>query len=105
LRVGLLLLPRLIDADKLLVASRIFSETIVGDTIKPGGETSFATKAANVFVGAQKGFLSQIIRQCHVRACKLPQQAANRRLVSTDQLSEGVLVIIDKNSSDEVRIS
>ena len=97
--------PRLINPDKLFAASRFFSETVIGDAIKPGGKASFTTKAANVFVGAQKGLLRQIIRQRQVGARKLPQETSDRRLVPTDQLTEGVLVIIDKNSSDEVRIS
>ena len=50
---------------------------------------------------AQKGFLSQVIGQCEVIARKLPEQTANGRLVLTNQLGKGVVIVIDKDAGDE----
>jgi hypothetical protein len=55
-------------------------------------------------VGLEKGFLSKVVGQRKVGARKLPQKASNARLMPTDQLAKGVLVFIDKNTSDEIRI-
>jgi hypothetical protein len=40
----------------------------------------------------------------HIAASELAQQAADARLMSTDQLAKGVLVVVGENSSNEVGI-
>ena len=52
-----------IDANELLSFPRLFPETIVGDPVKPGRKTRFTPEAAEVFVGPQKRFLREIVRQ------------------------------------------
>jgi hypothetical protein len=94
-----------VDSHKFLPSARIFSKTIVGDPVKPRGEACFATKTTDVFIGAQKGLLRQIVRQSDVRSGKLTQQTAHGGLMPSDQLTESVLVIIDKDSRDQVCIS
>ena len=94
-----------INADQFFAAPRIFAKAIISDSVKPGRETRFAAKSADVFVGANEGFLREIIGQREVCSGKLAQQTSHTRLVPTDQLAKSVLVIIDKNSGDEVRIS
>jgi hypothetical protein len=93
-----------IDSDQLLAAAGILAKTIVGDSIKPGRELRFATKRAEIFVGANEGILGQIVRKGKVAARELSQQTADARLVPTDQLAKCVLVVIDKNSSDKCGI-
>lgn len=105
LRVQFALPLCLIDADQFLSFTRVFAETIVGDAIKPGRKFRFAAKAADVFVGAQKSFLREIVRQREVCPGKLAKQTAHTRLMATNQLAKSVLVVINKNSSNEARIS
>ncbi|MEY2601956.1 MAG: hypothetical protein QOJ36_1275 [Verrucomicrobiota bacterium] len=101
----LLRLPLLfIDADQLFSAARVLAKTIVGDSIKPGGEFRFATKSAQVFVGANKSVLGQIVRKRKVAARELAQQTANARLMPAHQLAKSVLVVIEKNSGDKCGI-
>jgi hypothetical protein len=94
-----------VNTHKFLPAARIFSKTIVGDSIKPRGKACFTAKTTDVFVRAQECLLSQIICQGHVRSSELTEQTAHGGLMTADQLTEGVLVVIDKNSCDKVRIS
>jgi hypothetical protein len=49
--------------------------------------------------------LRQIIRESDVRSSKLTQQTAHGGLMPPNQLTESVLVVIDKNSCDQVCIS
>jgi hypothetical protein len=93
-----------IDANQLLSFARLFSKTIVGDSIKPGRETGFAAEAAEILVGAQKGFLREIVRERNIRADQLAEQTSHARLMISYQLREGMVVVIDKNTSDEVCI-
>jgi hypothetical protein len=93
-----------IDANQLFAAASVLPETIVGDSIKPGGELRFATKAAQILVGANKSVLGQIVRKRKVAARELAQQPANARLMPTDQLAKSVLVVIDKDSGDKCGI-
>jgi hypothetical protein len=93
-----------IDANQLLSFAGLFAKAIVGDPIKPGRETSFAPKAAQIFVGAQKGFLREIVRERNIGADQLTEQTSHARLMIPHQLREGVVVVIDKNTSDEVCI-
>ena len=60
-----------IDSDKFLASPCVFPKTIVSNAIEPGRETGFATKAADVFVGAQESVLGEIIRQRDIGAGKL----------------------------------
>ena len=57
-----------------------------------------------MFVSAQKSFLGQIVGQCEICPGKLAEQASHARLMTTNQLAKSVLVVINKNSSDKVRI-
>lgn len=93
-----------IDANELLSFARFLAETVVGDPIKPGRKTGFAAEAAKIFVGAQKGFLRQIVRERYIGADQLPKQTSHARLMISHQLRESVVVVIDKNASDEVCI-
>ena len=93
-----------IDADQLFSAPRVFPEAIVGDPIKPGRKPRFAAKTADVFVGAHKSVLCQIVGEGEVSAGKLAEETSHSRLMPADQFAKSVLVIIDKNSSDEVPI-
>ena len=94
-----------IDADELFAPPRVFAKTVIRDPVKPGGKTRFAAKAADIFISAQKSFLGEIIGQSDVATRKLPKQTSHARLMPPDQFTESVLVIIDKNSCDEVCIS
>jgi len=95
----------LVNPNQLFPAACIFSETIIRDPIKPRGKTRLAAKVPDVFVSTHKCFLGEIIGQSDISAGKLAKQTSHRRLVPADQLAKGVLIIIDKNSSDKVRIS
>ena len=50
-------------------------------------------------------FVRQIVCQSDVRSSELTEQTAHGGLMPSDQLTESVLVVIDKNSRDKVRIS
>ena len=58
-----------------------------------------------MLVSPDKGFLRQIIRQREIGPGKLAEQTSHGRLMSPDQFTKGVLVVLDKNTSEEVRIS
>jgi hypothetical protein len=94
-----------VDAHKFLPAACVFSKTIVGDPVKPRGKARFTTKAANVFISAQECLLRKIVCESDVRSSKLTEQTAHGGLMSPNQLTKRVLIVIDKNSRDEVRIS
>jgi hypothetical protein len=93
-----------IDANQLLSFAGLFAETIIGDPIKPGRKPGLAAKAAEVFVSAQKGFLREIVRERNISADQLAEQTSHARLMIPHQLREGMVVVIDKNTSDEVCI-
>jgi hypothetical protein len=95
----------LIDADELLAAPRVLAKAIVGDSIKPRGKSRFTAKAADVLVSPEKSFLGKIVCESDVRAGELPQQTAHTRLMPPHEFAEGVLIVIGKNSRNEVRIS
>jgi hypothetical protein len=57
-----------------------------------------------MFVSAQESFLRQIVGQSEVGAGELAQETSHARLMPTHQFAESMLVFIDKNTSDEVRI-
>lgn len=93
-----------IDANQLFSFAGFFAETVVGNPIKPGRETGLAAKAAEIFVGAQEGFLREIVRERNIGADQLAEQTSHARLMISDQLRESMVVVIDKNTSDEVCI-
>ena len=105
LRILLGLPPLLIHADKFLAAARILAKTVVRDSIKPCGKSRFTAKAADVLVSANKGVLREIIRQGDICAGELSKQTAHTGLMPAHELSERVLIVITKNSCDEVRIT
>src|SRR3954449_6250284 len=93
-----------IDANEFLSFPRFLAETIVGDPVKPRGKTRFAAEAAQVSVGAQKRFLGQVICQGNVRANQLAEETPDTRLMIPDQFRKGVVVVINKNTCNEVGI-
>src|SRR4029450_10113505 len=94
----------LIDSDKFLASPWVFPEAIVSNAIKPGRETGFATKAADVFICAQESVLGEVIRERDIGAGKLAQETSHTRLMPAHQFAKCVLIIIDKDSRDEVSI-
>src|SRR5580765_1958971 len=95
----------LIHADELLATARVLAKAIVRDSIEPCGKPRFTAKAADVFVGPEKSFLCEVICQSDVCAGELPQQTAHARLMPPHEFAEGVLIVIGKNSRNQVRIS
>ena len=93
-----------IDANELLSFSRFFPETIVGEPVKPGRKSRFTAEGAEVFIGPQKRFLREIVRERNIGADQLAEQTSHTRLVIPDQLREGVMVVIDKNAGNEICI-
>jgi len=93
-----------INSNKFLTATRVFSKRIVGNAIEPCGKPRFAAKAADVFVSAQKRLLGEIVRKREIRSGELAKQTSHARLMPSDQFAESVLIIINKNSRDEVCI-
>ncbi len=104
LRIVFRLQLSFIDANELLSFAGLFAETIVGDPIKPGRKPGLAAEAAEVFVSPQKGFLREIVRERNIGADQLAEQTSHARLMISHQFREGVVVVIDKNTSDEVCI-
>src|SRR6266404_7253793 len=104
MRIVLPLQLLFVDPNELFSTPCVFPKAVIGDPVKPGGEARFAAKTADMFVGTQKSFLRQIIGQRNICARKLAQQTTHTRLMSANQLAKSVLVVIDKNSSNQVRI-
>ncbi|MEY2489118.1 MAG: hypothetical protein QOC70_1060 [Verrucomicrobiota bacterium] len=93
-----------INANELFSFAGFLAETVVSDPVEPGRKTRFTAKSAEVLVGAQKGFLGQIVRERNIGPDELAEKTSHARLMISDQLSKGVVVIIEKNASDEVCI-
>jgi len=93
-----------IDANQLLSFARFFPETIVGNPIQPGRKTGFPAKAAQVFVGPQKRFLRQIVRERNIGADQLAEKTSHTRLMIPHQFRESVVVVINKNACNEIGI-
>jgi hypothetical protein len=93
-----------IDANEFLPFTRFFAETIVGDAVKPGRKTRFAAKAAQILVSAQKGFLRQIVCQGDIRPDQIAEQTPDGGLMIPDQFRKSVVVVIDKDTCNEVSI-
>ena len=104
LRIVFRLQLSFIDANQLLSFPGLFPETIVSNPIEPGRKTRFAAEAAEVFISAQKGLLREIIRERNIGADQRPEQTSHARLMISHQLGKGVVVIVDKDASDEVCI-
>jgi hypothetical protein len=105
LRIVFRLQLLLIHADKLFAAARILAKAIVSDPVKPCGKPRFTAKAPDLPVGAKESFLREIVGKGDIRAGELPKQTAHVRLMPTHKFAERVLIVIDKNSRDKVRIS
>jgi len=93
-----------IDANEFLSFPRFLTETVVGDAVKPGRKPGFSAKAAQVLVGLEKGLLRQIIGKGNIAPDQVTQQTSHTRLMIPDQLREGVVVVINNNSCNEVCI-
>jgi hypothetical protein len=104
LRIVFRLQLSFIDANQLLSFAGLFPKTIVSDPIEPGRKTRFAAKAAKVFVSAQKGLLREIVRERNIGTDELTEQTSHARLMISDQLGKGMVVIIDKDTGDKVCI-
>ena len=104
MRIMLCLELSFVDPHQFLPLAGVLTEAVIGDTIKPGREFRLAAKASEIFVGAQKRFLSEVVRQSNVASRELPQKTADSGLVVTDQFSEGVMIVIEKDAGDEISI-
>ncbi len=93
-----------IDANQFLSFPRFFPETVVGDPVKPGGETRFAAEAVQVLVSPQKRFLGQVVRERDIGPDQVAEQTSHARLMIPDQLRKGVVVVINKNARNEACI-
>jgi len=105
LRIMLCLQLLLIHTDKFFAFARILVKTIVSNPVNPGGKSGFTAKTPNVLVSAKKSFLREIIGQGNICAGELSKEATHAGLMTAHELAEGVLIVIDKNSRDKVRIS
>jgi hypothetical protein len=104
LRIMFRLQLSFINANEFLSFAGLFAEAIVSDPVEPGRKTRFSAKAAQILVSAQKGFLRQIVRQRNVGANQLAEQTSHTRLMISHQFRKGMVVVIEKNASDEVCI-
>ena len=95
---------RFINPDQFLPFACFFAEAVVGDAIKPGGKFRFPAKAANIFKGFEKRFLTEVIGRRGVAASELPKQTAHGRLMAPNEFREGMLVVLEKDSGDEICI-
>ena len=93
-----------IDANEFLSFPRLFPKTVVGNPVKPGRKTRFAAEAPKVFVGAQKSFLGEVVREGDVGSDQIAEQTPDGRLMIPNQLGKGVVVVIDQNACNEVCI-
>ena len=104
LRIVFRLQLSFIDANEFLSFPRFFPETIVGDSVKPGGETRFAPEAAEVLVSLEKRFLGEVVRERDIGADQLAEQTSHTRLMIPNQFRESVVVVINKDARNEVCI-
>lgn len=104
LRILLGLQLSFIDANELLSFAGFFAETVVSDPVEPGRKARFPAKAAEVFIGAQKGLLREIVRERDIGTDELAEQTSHARLMIPHQLRKGVVVVIEKNAGDQVCI-
>ena len=104
LRIVFALQLLFVNADEFLTFARVLTKTVVSDPVKPGGETRLSPKAAQVFIGAQKRLLREIIGQTNVAASELAKETAHSRLMISNQLCECVMIVIKKGPSNKLRI-
>jgi hypothetical protein len=104
LRILLALELGLVEPDQFLPFSGILAEAVIGDAIEPGRKFRLSAKAAQVLVSAQKSLLREIIGQTHVTSRELAQEPADGGLVVANQLSEGVVIIVNKDPRNEIGI-
>jgi len=95
----------LIHTNQFFPAARVLAKAIVCNSIKPCGKPRFTAKALDVFISPKKSFLCEVIGQSDVCAGELSQKTSNTGLMAAHEFAEGVLIVIGKNSRDEVRIS
>jgi len=93
-----------INANEFLSFSCLLTETVVGNPVKPSRKTRLPAEASEVLINTQKCLLRQIVRQRDIAANELAEHASNARLMVSHQLGKSVVVIVDKNASDEVCI-
>jgi hypothetical protein len=104
LRIMFCLQLSFINANELLSFAGLFAETIVSDPVKPRRKTRLSAEAAEISVGAQKRFLRQVVRQRDIGTDELAEQTSHTRLMISHQFRKGMVVVIEKNASDEVCI-
>ena len=104
LRIMLGLQLSFINANKFFSFARLFPETVVSDPVEPGRKTRLPAKTAEVLVSAQERLLGQIVRERDIGADELAEQTTHARLMISHQLRKSVVVVIEKNASDEVCI-
>ncbi len=94
----------LINANELLSFPRFFAKAVVGDAVEPGGKFRLAPETPDVFESLEEGFLGEIVSERGIGSGELTKQTSDRRLMTPDQFGEGMVVIIEKDSGDEVCI-
>ena len=104
LRIMLGLQLSFINANELFSFPGFLPETVVSDPVEPGRKARLPAKAAKVFISAQKRFLREIVREGDIGPDELAEQTSNTRLVISHQFRKGMVVITEKNTSDEVCI-
>jgi hypothetical protein len=93
-----------VNANEFLSFSRFLAKTVVSDSVKPGGKTSFAAKAAQIFISLEERLLGEIVRERDIAPDQIPEQTSHTRLMISNQFSESVMVVINNNSRNEVCI-
>jgi hypothetical protein len=94
-----------VDPDKFFAPPRVLSKAIICDPIKPRGKTRFSAKAADVFVSSQESLLREIVGERNIGSGELAQHTAHTRLMPPNQLPESVLIVVNKNSRNEICIA
>src|SRR5436190_3701503 len=102
--IGLRLQLLFINSNEFFALAGVLAKNVVSDSIEPGGKLRFASKTTNVFVRTNERFLGQIVGQLHIGADELAQKPAHGRLMTANQLAESMLVTINKNSCEQIRI-
>src|SRR5215471_4967814 len=105
LRILLGLPLLLIHTHQLFASTRVLTKAVVCDSIEPRGKSRFTPKASNVLVSSEKSFLCKVIGKSDVCAGELPQQTAHAGLMPAHKFAESMLIVIGKNSRNEIRIS
>ncbi len=103
-RIGLRFQLSFVNSDQFFALARVLTKEVVGNAKEPGRELRFASEAPDVFVGADERFLRQVVGQFDVAPGKLAQETAYGRLMPADQLAKSVLVSMNKDAREQVRI-